>query len=168
MGNPSFHQGAQPSELRRLIQTEGELVRVRDSSSANIIHWKVIEQLGLLDQIVLVAQVLNGFNMACETTNGEIALPVNTAGTIQQTKFYVIEGEMRYNALFGRLWVHNMRAVPSTLHQMLKFPTPEGVKTVHGEQPAAREMFAVEEAAPVPKALALKAVEESVKGKDVK
>ncbi|XP_059288190.1 uncharacterized protein LOC132041498 [Lycium ferocissimum] len=102
-------------------------------SSTNIICWKVVEQLGLLDQIVPSARVLNGFNMAHETTKEEIASPLNTAGTIQQIKFYVIEGQVRYNALFGRLWVHNMRAVPSMLHQMLKFPIPEGVKIVHGE-----------------------------------
>ena len=56
---------------------------------------------------------------------------------------------MRYNALFGRPWIHNMRAVPSTLHQVLKFPTLEGIKIVYGEQPAAKEMFAVDKVIPV-------------------
>ncbi|XP_019253957.1 PREDICTED: uncharacterized protein LOC109232657 [Nicotiana attenuata] len=105
-------------------------------SSANIIRSRVVEQLGLQDQIVLAVRVLNGFNMACETTKMETTLPVNTAGTIQEAKLYVIEADMRYNDLFGRPWVHNMRAVPSTLHQALKFPTPGGIKTVYGEQPA--------------------------------
>ncbi|XP_060210454.1 uncharacterized protein LOC132637376 [Lycium barbarum] len=114
-------------------------------SSANIIQWKVIEQLGLLDQIVPAIRVLNGFNMACETTKGEITYPINTAGTTRQTKFYVIEGDMGYNALLGRPWIHLMKAVPSTMHQALKFPTPEGIKTIYGERRAAKEMFAVEE-----------------------
>ncbi|XP_070012317.1 uncharacterized protein [Nicotiana sylvestris] len=56
----------------------------------------------LQDQVVPAAQVLNGFNMACETTKGEITLPMNVAGTIQETNFHVIKGDMRYNALFGR------------------------------------------------------------------
>ncbi|XP_060183106.1 uncharacterized protein LOC132613067 [Lycium barbarum] len=136
-------------------------------SSSNIIRWKVVEQLRLLDQIVLEAQVLNGFNVACETTKGEITLLVNTTGTVRQMKFYVIEGQMRYNALLGRPCVHDMREVPSKLHQMLKFPTPKGVKTVHGEQPAAREMFAVEKAPLIPKELSSKAVEKPVKGTNV-
>ncbi|XP_059306296.1 uncharacterized protein LOC132057699 [Lycium ferocissimum] len=142
-------------------------VLIDPGSSANIIRWRVIEQLGLLDQIVPAVRVLNGFNMACETTKGEITLPINTAGTMQQTKFYVIEGDMGYNALFGRPWIHNMRAVPSTLHQALKFPTPEGIKTVHGEQQAAKEMFAVEEAVSAAKNLVLKD-RKSNKGKDAK
>ncbi|XP_060211674.1 uncharacterized protein LOC132639223 [Lycium barbarum] len=103
-------------------------------SSANIIRWRVIEQLGLLDQIVPAIRALNGFNMACETTKGEITIPISMAGTTQQTKFYVTEGNMGYNALLGRPWIHLVRAVTLTMHQVLKFPTPEGIKTVRGEQ----------------------------------
>ncbi|XP_060169342.1 uncharacterized protein LOC132600293 [Lycium barbarum] len=120
-------------------------VLIDPGSSANIIRWRVIEQLGLLDQIVSAVRVLNGFNMACKTTKGEITLPISMAGTSQQTKFYAIEGDIGYNALLGRPWIHLVRAVPSTMHQVLKFSTPEGIKTVCGEQQAAKEMFAVEE-----------------------
>ncbi|XP_059281285.1 uncharacterized protein LOC132034979 [Lycium ferocissimum] len=115
-----------------------------EGSSATIIRWRVIEQLGLLDQIMPAIRVLNGFNMACETTKGEINLPINTTGTTQQTKFYVIEGDMGYNALLGRPWIHLMKVSLSTMHQALKFSTSEGIKTVHGEQQAAKKMFAVE------------------------
>nr|XP_016484425.1 PREDICTED: uncharacterized protein LOC107804970 [Nicotiana tabacum] len=58
--------------------------------------------LGLQDQIIAASRVLNAFNMASKTTNGEIILPVNVVGTIQDTKLHVIEGDMRYNALLGR------------------------------------------------------------------
>ncbi|XP_019257596.1 PREDICTED: uncharacterized protein LOC109235796 [Nicotiana attenuata] len=85
-------------------------------SSANIIQSSVVEELGIQDQIVPAARVLNGFNMASETTKGAIIIPVNVAGTIQETKFHVVEGDMRYNALLGRPWIHNMTVVPSTFH----------------------------------------------------
>ncbi|XP_070015542.1 uncharacterized protein [Nicotiana sylvestris] len=112
-------------------------------SSANIIRLRVVEQLELLDQIVPTSRVLNGFNMTSETMKGEVILLVNVAGTIQDTKFHVIKGDMRYNALLGRPWIHSMRALPSTLHQMMKFPTKDGAKAVYGEQHTAREMFVV-------------------------
>ncbi|XP_070025245.1 uncharacterized protein [Nicotiana sylvestris] len=86
--------------------------------------------------------------MESETTKGEITLPINMSGTTQNAKFHVIEGDMRYNALLGRPWIHCMRAVRSTLHQMMKFPTKEGRKMVYGEQHAAREMFAMHNVAP--------------------
>ncbi|XP_070003570.1 uncharacterized protein [Nicotiana sylvestris] len=92
---------------------------------------------------------LEWLNMASETTKEKIILPVNVAGTIQGTKFHVIEDDMRYNALLGRPWIHSMRAMPSTLHQMMKFPTKDGVKTVYGEHHAAKEMFAVHNLAPI-------------------
>ncbi|XP_059310915.1 uncharacterized protein LOC132062348 [Lycium ferocissimum] len=131
-----------------IFKSQVKRILIDPGSSANIIRWRVVEQLKLLDQIIPVARVLSGFNMASETTKGEISLPVNINGTIQQTVFYVIEGEMKYNALLGRPWIHSMREVPSILHQILKFPTPERIKTVCGEQPAERDMLAVEQAPP--------------------
>ncbi|XP_070034642.1 uncharacterized protein [Nicotiana tomentosiformis] len=77
-------------------------VLIDPGSSANIIRSSVVEQLRLQDQIVLAARVLNDFNMASKTTKGEITLPVNVDGTIQETKFHVIDGDMRYNAQLGR------------------------------------------------------------------
>ncbi|XP_070035687.1 uncharacterized protein [Nicotiana tomentosiformis] len=124
-------------------------VLVDPGSSMNIIRARVVEQLGQQDQIMPAARVLNDFNMASETTKGEIILLVNVAGTIQETKFHVIEGDMRYNALLGRPWIHNIRAVPSTLHQMIKFLTPDGVKTIRGEQRATKEMFTIDEVIPI-------------------
>ncbi|XP_070020360.1 uncharacterized protein [Nicotiana sylvestris] len=132
-----------------LNKIQVKCVLVDPGSSTNIIRSRVVEQLGLQDQIVPAPRVLNGFNMASETTKGEIVLPVNIAGTIQDTRFHVIEGDMRYNALLGRPCIHNMRAVPSTLHQIMKFSTEEGAKTVYGEQHAAKEMFAIEEVVPI-------------------
>ncbi|XP_070023425.1 uncharacterized protein [Nicotiana sylvestris] len=138
-------------------------VLIDPGSLANIIRSRVVEKLGLQDQIVPAARVLNGFNMASETTKGEISLLVNMAETIQETKFHVIEGDIRYNALLERPWIHNMRAVPSTLHQVLKSPTSDGIKIVYGEQPAAKEMFAIDEIVPISTLLSTKGSE--LKGK---
>ncbi|XP_070019499.1 uncharacterized protein [Nicotiana sylvestris] len=134
------------SILLNKVQVKRVLVDL--GSSANIIRSRVVEQLGLLDHIP-ASRVLNGFNMASETTKGEIILPVNVARTIQDTKFHVIECDMRYNALLVRPWIHSMRAVPSTLHQMMKFPTKDGIKTIYEEHHAAKEMFAVHDSTPI-------------------
>ncbi|XP_019227854.1 PREDICTED: uncharacterized protein LOC109209121 [Nicotiana attenuata] len=67
-------------------------VLVDPGSSANIIRSTVVEQLGFL----------NGFNMAGEATKREITLPVNISDAVQDTKFYVIKGDARYNALPGK------------------------------------------------------------------
>ncbi|XP_070025211.1 uncharacterized protein [Nicotiana sylvestris] len=122
-------------------------VLVDPDSLANLIQSRVMEQVSLQDHIVPAARLLNGFNIASETTKREIIFPVNMAGTIQETKFHVIEGDMRYNALLRRPRIH--RVLPSMLHQVLKFPTPEEDKTVYDKQSIAKEMFAIDEVIPV-------------------
>ncbi|XP_070006893.1 uncharacterized protein [Nicotiana sylvestris] len=133
--------------LLNKVQVKRVLVDL--DSSANIIRSRAVEQRDEQDQIVPAARALNAFNMASEITKGEITLPVNMAGTIQDTKFHVIEGDMRYNALLGRPWIHNMRIVSSTLHQIMKFSTSDGVKIVYGEKHASKEKFAIDEVVPV-------------------
>nr|XP_009800008.1 PREDICTED: uncharacterized protein LOC104245985 [Nicotiana sylvestris] len=115
------------------LEDHGENSIVVPGSSTNIIRSKVVEHLGLLDQIIPTSRVLKGFNMAGEATKEEITLPVNVSEVVQDAKFHVIDDDIRYNALLKRLWIHNMRVVLSTLHQMMKFPAKDGIKTVYGE-----------------------------------
>ncbi|XP_070019691.1 uncharacterized protein [Nicotiana sylvestris] len=77
-------------------------VLVDPGSLANIIRLRVVKQLVLQNQIAPASWMLNGFNMASETTKGEIILLVNVAGTTQDTRFHVIKGDKRYNAFLGR------------------------------------------------------------------
>ncbi|XP_070001900.1 uncharacterized protein [Nicotiana sylvestris] len=149
--------------LMNKIQVKRVLVDL--GSSANIIRSRVVEELDLQDQIEPAARVINGLNMASETTKWEIILLVNVAGTIQKMKFHMIEGDMRYNALLGSPWIHNMRAVPSTLHQVLKFLTSKGIKMMYGKQPVAKEMFAIDEVIPVSTLISTKGPESKKKQK---
>nr|XP_009762089.1 PREDICTED: uncharacterized protein LOC104214160 [Nicotiana sylvestris]XP_016445245.1 PREDICTED: uncharacterized protein LOC107770449 [Nicotiana tabacum] len=125
-------------------------VLVDPGSSTNVIRLGVVEQLGLLDQIILASRVFHGFNMTDEVTKREITLPIDTFGTVQNTKFQVINDNIRYNALLSRSWIHSMRAVPSTLHQMIKFPIKDGITTIYGEQHVVKEMFTVYQEEPTP------------------
>lgn len=49
-------------------------------------------------------------------------------GITKTTLFEVVDGEMRYNVILGRPWNNEMKVVSLTYHQLLKFPTLEGVK----------------------------------------
>ncbi|XP_059288837.1 uncharacterized protein LOC132042257 [Lycium ferocissimum] len=66
-----------------IFKSQVKRILIDPGSSTNIIQWRVVEQLKLLDQNILVARILNGFNMASETTKGEIALLVNIDETMQ-------------------------------------------------------------------------------------
>ncbi|XP_059310111.1 uncharacterized protein LOC132061285 [Lycium ferocissimum] len=120
-------------------------VMIGPGSSANILLWKVVEEMGLLEKVMPAARTLSGFNMSSEITKGDIDLLVKADVVVKMTKFYVIGGDMQYNAIFGRPWLCDMKVVPSTLHLLLKYPTPDGIKKIQGAQLASREMFAIEE-----------------------
>jgi hypothetical protein len=51
----------------------------------------------------------------------------------------VVRALSPYNAIMGRDWLHRMKAVPSTLHQKLRFPTAEGIMELNGDQVAAKQ-----------------------------
>lgn len=42
--------------------------------------------------------------------------------------------EMDYNMNLGRLWIHEIDVVPSTLHQVIKFPSPWAICQIFGDQ----------------------------------
>ncbi|XP_019261952.1 PREDICTED: uncharacterized protein LOC109239814 [Nicotiana attenuata] len=97
-------------------------------NSANIIQWSILEQAKLIGSIIPATKLLAEFNLASVTTRGEILLPTNDEGVTKMTPFEVVDGDMGYNIILGRPWLHEMRAVPSTYHQLLKFPMREGIK----------------------------------------
>ncbi|XP_070025740.1 uncharacterized protein [Nicotiana sylvestris] len=112
-------------------------------SSANIIQWRVLEQAKLTGSIIPDTKLLAGFSLASVTTRREILLPTNAEGVMKTTLFEVVDDYMGYSIILGRPWLHEIKAVPSTYHQLLKFPTPEEIKQIRGDQPAAREMNAI-------------------------
>ncbi|XP_070050109.1 uncharacterized protein [Nicotiana tomentosiformis] len=115
-------------------------VLVDVGSSTNIIQWRVLEQAKLTGSIISATKLLAGFNLAIVTTRGEILLLTNDEGVMKIALFEVLDGDMGYNIILGRPWLHEMKFVPSTYHQLLKFLTPEGIKQIRADQPAAREM----------------------------
>ncbi|XP_060210712.1 uncharacterized protein LOC132637675 [Lycium barbarum] len=94
-------------------------VWVDPGSLTNVIQWRVIEQLAMMGELTPSARILRRFYKASKTTKGEIMLTVNAGGVIKHTRFYIVDGGMRYNAIFSRPWIHDMKAVPSILHRQI-------------------------------------------------
>ena len=60
--------------------------------------------------------------------------------------FLVVDCSSAYNAILGRLTLNSWKAVTSTYHLMIKFPTDYGVGELQGNQVATRECYvAIEE-----------------------
>ncbi|KAJ9538340.1 hypothetical protein OSB04_031073 [Centaurea solstitialis] len=110
-------------------------VLVDGGSSANVIFSDTLKIMGIdRSNIVRRTTTLVGFNGDATSTLGEIILPVFAKGINKQTKFNVIDCPSAYNAILGRPWIHDMKAVPSTYHQKIKFPSPWGVQEIVSEK----------------------------------
>ena len=74
-----------------------------------------------------------GFSGEQKFTLGDITVLVYAAGVNLHVNFVVLDSPSAYNVILGRSWIHKMREVPSTFHQVIRFPTKWGVKEVKGE-----------------------------------
>ena len=73
-----------------------------------------------------------------KTIQPVLAGPINL-----QTEFIVVKTSSPYNAIMGCDWLHKMRAIPSTLHQKLRFPTKDGIMELNGDQVMAKRFVLV-------------------------
>lgn len=96
--------------------------------------------MGLAESdMIRKSTTLVGFSEKTKKTIGEISLPAQGVNLLQ--KFLIIDGDSTYNIIMGRPWIQDLRAVPSTYHQVIKFPTLWGVQKIHGDQNIARECY---------------------------
>ena len=77
-------------------------------------------------------------------SEGTVKLPVYIGNIRKTVRFTIIDRPTIYNAIFGIPWIHSMKAIPSTYHQCIKIPLPDGVCTIKGSESASRECFVAE------------------------
>ena len=78
-------------------------------------------------KIIKKTTILIGFSGELNNKLGDIELPVYAEGVNLCTRILVVDSPSAYNVILGRPWIHEMEAVPSTYHQVLRFPTKWGV-----------------------------------------
>ena len=74
-----------------------------------------------LDRLSSNGRILFGFNGVTTVTMGDIALLVKARPMVQQVLFSVVEDLGPYNSIVGRAWLHKMKDVPLTYHQMINY-----------------------------------------------
>lgn len=80
------------------------------------------------DRIIPKAPSLSGFDNSIMIMNREITIS-SFAGVVKNTTFQVVITDMAYNIILGRPRIHEIDAVLSILHQVIKFPSKVRNKT---------------------------------------
>ena len=105
-----------------------------------MMYQDLYEKLGLVEaELIGFTTPIFGFSGEPVMPLGKIVLPVLASPINLQTEFIVVQASSPYNAIMGRDWLHQMKAIPSTLHQKLRFPTADGVMELNGDQVAAKQ-----------------------------
>nr|XP_009587186.1 uncharacterized protein LOC104084929 [Nicotiana tomentosiformis] len=95
------------------------------------------------DKVIPKARSLFGFNNSSVVTKREVVLATFVEGVIKDTKFQMIIADMTYSIILERPWIHDMDVVPSTLHQVIKFPSQWGIRQIREDQQASRSINSV-------------------------
>ncbi|XP_070025150.1 uncharacterized protein [Nicotiana sylvestris] len=97
-------------------------VLVDNGSSVNICPLSTLQKLKIgTERIHLNSVCVRGFDGGGKDSVGDIMLELSI-GPIEFTmEFQVLDVNISYNLLLGRPWIHAAKAVPSSLHQMVKF-----------------------------------------------
>ncbi|XP_074376777.1 uncharacterized protein LOC141718291 [Apium graveolens] len=117
-------------------------ILVDNGSAANIMMLSTLTQMGLAESdMIKKSTTLVGFSGETKRTLGEITLPTYAQEVNLLELFCIIDVDSSYNIIMGRPWIHNLKAVPSTYHQVLKFPTPWGAQEIRGDQTMAQDCY---------------------------
>ncbi|XP_052181856.1 uncharacterized protein LOC127794645 [Diospyros lotus] len=125
-------------EMRRILVDPG--------SSSKILYKRAFLGMGFtLEQLRPIRVPLVGFDGIVIHSEGLIRLSLTIGSGSHKSQvtldFLVADVPSAYNMILGRSRLSALRAVPSTYHMVLKFPTPGGIGKVRGDQRQARECY---------------------------
>ncbi|XP_026461075.1 uncharacterized protein LOC113362795 [Papaver somniferum] len=119
-------------------------ILIDGGSSVNVLFYDTFKRMELNDeQLISSYHTIYGFNGAPTKPLGDIILQINAGPMKIDTSFSVVDAPSPYNAIIGRRWVHKIKGIASTYHQCLRFPSPEGIMEIKGDQVTARECQAM-------------------------
>jgi len=103
-------------------------------SSLNVMPMATLRKLSYPDvQLRATSVSVRAFDGSRKFVLGDVVLPISVGPHEFEVTFQVMDILASYSCLLGRPWIHEARAVTSTLHQKLKFVCQRKLITVNGE-----------------------------------
>ncbi|KAK6146452.1 hypothetical protein DH2020_020321 [Rehmannia glutinosa] len=125
---------------------EVKMVLVDNGSLTDILFYDAFEKMSIGRELLKpVKTPLVGFTREVVEPEGIITLPLIAGDRPQQATvmidFLVVRVPSSYNVILGRPGLNKMRAIVSTYHMLMQFPTKHGVGRVRGDQGVARQCY---------------------------
>ena len=116
-----------------LLNCKVSRILIDNGSSDDVLLLSTLREMELAESnIKKSTSVLIGFNGESTTAVGKIKLPVFAARENKMTTFLVLDCPSAYNIILSRPWIHAIKAVLSTYHQRIRFPTKRGIREIRG------------------------------------
>ncbi|RWW70575.1 hypothetical protein BHE74_00021740 [Ensete ventricosum] len=122
----------------RIVDARVKRIMIDTRSAADILYFEAFQKLGLTAQdLTPLTSTLTGFTCDSIAPLGTVTLLL-TIGEEPRTKtlmviFMVVDLPSAYNAIIGRPTLNRLRAVVSTFHRSMKFPTDAGVSEARSD-----------------------------------
>ena len=99
------------------------MVLVDDGSALNVCPLKTASCLGLsIEDFVPTDQHVRACDNSRREVLGTITLELTIGPMVKKVDFQVLNIASCFNILLGRPWIHDIKAVPSSLYQKVWFP----------------------------------------------
>ncbi|XP_039156094.1 uncharacterized protein LOC120287374 [Eucalyptus grandis] len=110
-------------------------VLIDNGSALNICPLATLHHLKVDPSRIHAAKTsVRAFDGTKKEVIGEIHLDVQIGPVVFNIPFQVLDIPTAFNFLLGRPWIHTAGAVPSSLHQAVKFVIEKKLVTVYGEE----------------------------------
>ncbi|RDY06358.1 hypothetical protein CR513_09659, partial [Mucuna pruriens] len=97
-------------------------ILIDNGSSLNVLPKATLDKLTPIDaQLRASSVVVQAFDGSKREVMGEISLPILISSALFNINFQDMDIRPTYSCLLGRPWIHAAGAVPSSLHQQVKF-----------------------------------------------
>ena len=108
-------------------------VMIDQGSAAKIMYPDLFKEINLKpENLIDYSSPLVSFKGKMVIPKGQIRLPVQTSSYVVEVDFIVVDAFSPYTAIMGRLWLHTLGVVSSTLHQKVKYPSGDQVLEILG------------------------------------